>query len=226
MNRNRELWRPLIAVEGIDGAGTTTLTARLAHSFARSGLNHAVGCEPTDGEIGRLIRRGLSGSPDLKPETMALLFSADRREHLFAEGGIASVIASGGIYITDRYFFSSLAYQSLDASWEWVDALNADYPLPGYLILLSLPVSEAMGRLKGRESRDIYETADQQKRVSEGYRRAVDQYRECGIKLLELDSRRPPDALLRESLRFLDDPLNSVQPSIKQPPYSPAGQRR
>lgn len=205
MNRNRELWRSLIAVEGIDGAGTTTLSALLGDVFTRRGVKHRIGCEPTDGEIGRLIRRGLSGSPALRPETMALLFSADRREHLFAEDGIASVIRSGGIYVTDRYLFSSLAYQSLEAPWDWVEGLNADYPLPGYLIYLSLPVDEAMGRLEGRESRDIYETAELQQRVSEGYRRALNRWGECGMKVLELDSRRPPDALLGDSLGFLGD---------------------
>jgi len=114
MNSNREIWQHLVAVEGIDGAGTTTLTRNLSEALKKRNIHNETGCEPTDGPIGRIIRKALSGKQPVEPETLAMLFAADRREHLYSPRGIRQTLDSGKIYITDRYFFSSLAYQSLD----------------------------------------------------------------------------------------------------------------
>ena len=203
MKRNREIWKGLIAIEGIDGAGTTTLTRNLSKSLGDRNISHRTGFEPTNGPIGRLIRDGLSGKITISYESLALLYSADRREHLYGRDGIKSVMEQKNLYLTDRYLFSSLAYQTLHSPWEWVDALNADYPLPGFLIFLGLPVDEAMKRISVREDREIFETETMQEQVSEAYARSINAYRSRGMNILELDSRRPPEDICSDALNFI-----------------------
>jgi dTMP kinase len=205
MKIDREMWDGLVAIEGIDGAGTTTLSRLLSETLKKRGRNFVCGCEPTPGPVGRLIREALAGRTPLEPKTLARLFTADRHEHLYGTDGIRKNLDSGVIYITDRYFFSSLAYQTLDADWEWVDELNADFPLPGHLIFLGIPVSDAMNRLSSRSSREIFEHTELQIRVSDAYKRSLDAYRNSGMKILELDSRNPPENLRNESLKFIED---------------------
>ena len=203
MKRNREILGGLVAIEGIDGAGTTTLARNLADLLSGAGKKVTRGFEPTDGPIGRIIREGLSGRLPLAPESLALLFAADRREHLYGPDGIATLVAGGGLYITDRYFFSSLAYQSLDCPWDWVNDLNSPYPLPGHLIYLGLPVDEAMKRISGRGEQDIFETEKLQQRVAAIYDRSIEAYADSDMRVLVLDSRRPPEQISAAAAEFV-----------------------
>lgn len=213
MNSNRELWKNLIAVEGIDGAGTTTLTRRLTEELLKQGIPVTSGFEPTDGPIGRLIRRGISGEYSLSRKTLAMLFAADRREHIYGPEGIEETLNSGSLYITDRYFFSSLAYQSMDAPWEWVNTLNAGYPLPGLLIYLHLPASEAMQRISGRGTRDIYETENQQNKVAQLYEKSFSLVSSSEMQILRLDTRQSPETILA---RALETVLSRTRPRPRQ----------
>lgn len=205
MNSNRELWTGLVAIEGIDGAGTTTLARLLAEYLEEKSIAYTASCEPTDGDIGKIIRAALSGRAAVCPKTLALLFAADRREHLYAPGGIRADLDSGRICLTDRYFFSSLAYQSLDAEWEWVNSLNIEYPLPGHLIYLGLPVEDAIKRISVRENMEIFENEELQHKVSESYRKSIDAYKNTGMKILELDTRETPESVRDAALDFLKD---------------------
>lgn len=205
MNSNRELWKGLVAIEGIDGAGTTTLSRLLAEYCTRENIAFTGTCEPTGGDIGKIIRAALSGSSPVSPKTLALLFAADRREHLYAPGGIRTDLDSGRVCFTDRYFFSSLAYQSLDAEWDWVNNLNIEYPLPGHLIYLGLPVKDAIKRISNRENMEIFEKEDLQHRVSDSYRKSIDAYKDSGMKILELDTREAPESVRDAALDFLKD---------------------
>ena len=205
MNSNREIWQRLVAVEGIDGAGTTTLTLNLGEALAHIGIPFVTGCEPTEGHIGRIIRKALSGGKPVQPKTLAMLFAADRREHLYSPGGIRDIVDSEKIYITDRYFFSSLAYQSLDAEWDWVNQLNDEYPLPGYLIYLGLPVEEAQKRISTRGETEIFDREELQHRVSASYLKSIKAFRNQGMKILELDSREEVGDVCDAALDFLHE---------------------
>ena len=204
MKRNRDVWKGLVAIEGIDGAGTTTLARNIRESLNAKGIAYDAGCEPTDGAVGRLIRRALSGEEKLSPESLALLFAADRREHVFGAGGIRETLDAGRIYLTDRYWFSSLAYQTLDCDWEWVEGLNAPYPLPGHLIFLALPVEEAQNRLSDRSGKEIFDAEGLQRRVADSYRRSIDAYADSGMEVFMADSTKAPETVCAEVLAFLD----------------------
>jgi len=203
MSGIRDIWKGLVAIEGIDGSGTTTLLNSLGEALA--GRNIRLGAEPTGGNIGSVIRDVLSGGKAVTPKTLALLFAADRREHIYGEGGIRDSLDSGQIYITDRYLFSSLAYQTLSVDWRWVDNLNSEYPLPGHMIYLRIPVQHALKRISTRAGKDIFETAELLHGIAEGYMRSIEKYRDSGMKFLEINSL----GTLREArtavLNFIDE---------------------
>src|SRR5262245_58804737 len=111
-----------IVVEGVDGSGSTTHTRLLAKALRKRGHRVHTNCEPTTGPVGGLIRQvlqkritipGESGPKSLGWSTMALLFAADRLDHLDSE--ITPALRKGEWVISDRYDLSSLAYQSLTA---------------------------------------------------------------------------------------------------------------
>lgn len=140
----------LIVLEGIDGAGTTTqLTAAVA--FLGSLGQQAVATrEPSQGPIGRLLREALLGGhlvPDgsrMDGRTMALLFAADRVDHLQRE--IEPHLARGTSVVSDRYLLSSLAYQAEEADRAWVASLARGVPAPDLTLLIDVPVAVAAGR--------------------------------------------------------------------------------
>src|SRR3954464_11602121 len=107
-----------VVLEGIDGAGTTTQVARLAERLRKDGGQPVrVTREPSDGPIGSLVRQVLTGRIVIPGgrapggATMALLFAADRMDHV--ESDIEPFLGQGGIVVSDRYDASSLAYQSV-----------------------------------------------------------------------------------------------------------------
>ena len=106
-----------VVLEGMDGAGTTTQAARLAEALRARGVHVRLTREPSDGPIGMMVRQVLTGrivSPAGRAPgwaTMALLFAADRMDHVESE--IEPFLLAGGTVISDRYDASSLAYQSV-----------------------------------------------------------------------------------------------------------------
>ncbi len=164
-----------IVLEGIDGSGTTTQLDRLAqHLTARGRRVHATR-EPSQGPIGRLLRELLLGShrlPDGAPAdglAMALLFAADRRDHLTRE--IEPALRAGMDVISDRYVLSSLAYQAQEADRGWVAGLARDLRVPDVTILLDVPVAVAAARRRAAGRPDERYDADEiQSRVAARYR--------------------------------------------------------
>lgn len=204
MDKARNVWNGFIALEGIDGSGTTTLASGLISRMDSRGIAVRADSEPTDSPVGLIIREALAGRYPVSPRTLALLFAADRQEHLYGPGGIREHLDAGSLVITDRYLFSSLAYQSLGQSYEWVDDLNRPYPLPSHLVFLDLPVTDAQQRLGRRNGRDIFDDEPLQNRVAAHYRRGMEQYGDSGMEILVVDSTRSPDEVGDEVFSFLE----------------------
>lgn len=138
-------------LEGTDGAGTTTQGDRLC---ARLGASTWRTREPSDGPIGRLLRASLRGETErrLGAEEVALLFAADRVDHVRAE--IAPMIVAGRHVVCDRYLGSSLAFQVVDGDGgfgpEWLLAINRWARRPDLTIWVDVPVEVAMERIVAR----------------------------------------------------------------------------
>ena len=171
-----------VVLEGIDGAGTTTQVARLADRLRKDGgFPVRATREPSDGPIGSLVRQVLTGrivAPEGRAPgwaTMALLFAADRMDHVESE--IEPFLAVGGVMISDRYDASSLAYQSVssgsggDTAVEWIRSLNGHAMRPNLTIVIDLAPDLAAERRASRgEAAQLYEQNEVQRALAVFYR--------------------------------------------------------
>lgn len=144
-----------IALEGIDGSGTTTHTRLLSKWLRAKGFLVVQTHEPTNKRIGRLIREILR-DPSIQPAIDALLFAADRIDHTVNR--IQPALDKGKIVITDRYVESSITYQSSSGlDIEWVKQLNQYALTPDLTILLDLPPEIALNRKHRPKPKEKFE---------------------------------------------------------------------
>jgi dTMP kinase len=171
----------LVVLEGIDGAGTTTHVARLADKLRSLRVPVRATREPSDGPVGTLVRQVLTGrlvAPSGRAPgwaTMALLFAADRMDHV--EATIDPFIAEGGVVLSDRYDASSLAYQSVSSgahardAVEWIRTLNRHVRRPDLTIVLDVTAEIAAERRLSRgEAAQLYDQNEVQRALAEFYR--------------------------------------------------------
>src|SRR5579884_2272159 len=157
-----------VVLEGIDGSGTTTHVARFADRLRSMRVPVRATREPSDGPVGTLVRQILTGRVIVPGgrapgwATMALLFAADRMDHVEAE--IEPFVAAGGVVISDRYDASSLAYQSVssgrggETTVEWIRTLNKNAKRPHLTIVLDVPPEVAASRREARgDAAQLYE---------------------------------------------------------------------
>ena len=135
-----------IVFEGIDGSGKSTQIRLLKEWLEANGFRVETLVEPTDSEVGKLIRRILQrpdAQTDTVQRTLGLLFAADRM--LIMD----KLEDKSKIFISDRSFISSLAYQE---PAEWIEVLNRYAKKPDLLILLDLDVKKSVARTSGEDT--------------------------------------------------------------------------
>lgn len=202
-----------IVLEGIDGSGTTTQLSRVAERLrARGHVVHETR-EPSSGRIGKLIRELLVVNPGEKrtvdSNCLALLFAADRLEHLNRE--IKPALARGEIVLCDRYVLSALVYQSLDCDSEWVAEINREAQWPSLTFVLDLPVEITVERLISRRrltgnAEEIFDAIETQRRLAEGYRAEIGPcpkltHEDSG--LIEIDASKDIDTVTDSIMSYL-----------------------
>ena len=190
-----EILDRFVVLEGLDGAGTTTQSGLLLEALQRSGERCHATREPTGGPIGRLLRAALRGEVQMTPCTLALLFAADRNEHLHSPDGIVAALGAGGYVVCDRYLFSSLVYQSLDCSAAYVAALNVRFPLPRHLIFLDTPPELCQRRVAARQRRELFEELPLQQRLRQRYLAVLRQFADHGVTVRRVDGTGSRDAV-------------------------------
>ncbi len=178
-----------IVIEGIDGAGKSTQAKLLAQWFEKRGYEVILTKEPTDTAFGKLIRRlvltggkeGIIDGARISHEAEALLFAADRAEHVHKL--IKPSLESGKVVISDRYFYSSLAYQwARGLDLQWLIDLNRFAVRPDLVILLDLPVKESMRRINGRSIKTEFDKiVELQRKVRENYLKLAEMFPEIRI---------------------------------------------
>lgn len=171
-----------IVCEGVDGSGTTTQGQRLTERMLAAGHPCVFTREPSTGPVGKMIREILLGGHRLPDKsavtgaTMALLFAADRQDHLARE--IEPALAVGIHVVCDRFLLSSLAYQIEDHGIKqvsseplaWVRSLAAGVRTPSLTMLLDVEIAVAAERRRkaGREV-ERYDADSYQERVRRNY---------------------------------------------------------
>jgi dTMP kinase len=189
-----------LVIEGLDGSGTTTQVEFLVASLRRRGLTAHATCEPSKGPVGMLIRQALSGrlrldlqGQALSPRTLALLFAADRDDHLAAE--VVPALERGHWVVSDRYVLSSLAYQGLSLPMDWIMALNQHVLLPDCTVFLKIEPKLAAQRMSLRPQAELFEALETQERVAQSYEHAIAIRRQAGEHVLCMDASLPKELL-------------------------------
>ncbi|KYH42714.1 MAG: hypothetical protein AYL33_001240 [Candidatus Bathyarchaeota archaeon B63] len=193
-----------ICIEGLDKSGKTTQSIRLVKGLRRMGYDAIYTCEPSDGEIGRLIKRCiLQRESRVNVIVEALLFAADRAEH--TERVIKPSLEEGKVVVSDRYLYSSLAYQgAAGASMSWIREINKAAVKPDIAIYIDVPVEVILSRCGGRKS--VMERRETQERVREIYLSLV---RDGELILVNGD--RPVEEAASEIMRIVLEKLRGFR---------------
>jgi dTMP kinase len=192
-----------LVFEGLDGSGGTTQLRLLADALQKLSLPPEVICttEPSPGPLGRLIREVLT-QQQLSEGVLPYLFLADRRDHL--DRVILPALSRGAVVLSDRYFLSSLAYQSAVLPLERVDILNGDFPAPDAVIFLEVPVEECLERIERRGlTREIFETRERLLTIETAYNRAIQLRNRRGDRILRVSGSGDPLTVHRRVLDAL-----------------------
>jgi dTMP kinase len=158
-----------VVIEGIDGAGTTTCSKQLVKSLQGGGLPVMWTKEPSEGTIGRHIRKILKGQEAADELGMFPLFLADRHDH------IASIVRphleQGTTVICDRYAYSTWVYQQDNYDPFLIEYMQRACLAPDIVFVLECSVEECVKRIGDREVIERYEIEEKQRRYAERYKR-------------------------------------------------------
>ena len=195
-----------IVFEGIDGAGKTTQIQLLAKRLTESGVDVDVSAEPTTNESGKALRRALSGQEKKSYCEMAAMFVLDRIGH---NAEISKLVAEGKTVISDRYYYSSLAYQGKATDYDWVRAMNINCPeirRPDVCIYLDLTPEESLKRISnGRESVEIYENLEKLTDVRASFYYAIEDLRKDGEQIFIVDASRSLEEISDEIFNIVSN---------------------
>ncbi len=190
-----------ICVEGLDGCGKTTQTKLLVERLKKKGYDAIYTAEPSRGKIGSFIKKYcLHGETRVSSIVEALLFAADRFEHVEKE--VISALNEGKLVVSDRYVYSSLAYQgAAGLDLEWIEKINEHAIRPDLAIFIDVEPETVIQRLKPRKS--VMENLGTQWKVREVYMKFVE--KEELVKIDGNNSKQEvADDILTVVLRFLE----------------------
>ena len=192
-----------IVIEGLDGSGKTTQAALLAEKLAKT-RDVFLTAEPSRGKTGTFIRECcLYDERRLPIETEALLFAADRIEHMYNE--VKPALDEGKLVVCDRYIYSSLAYQgSSGLSLDWIKTINARALQPDICIFIDVPPEKVIERLQRKKS--VMETLETQRKVREVYLRYVEKG-----ELVRVDGDKPVEQVAEELFRVVSGLIEAAQ---------------
>jgi len=190
-----------ICVEGLDGCGKTTQTKLLVRKLRKMGWDAVYTAEPSRGKIGQFIKKYcLHGEKRTFPIVEALLFVADRFEHVERE--VIPALNEGKIVVSDRYVYSSLAYQGATGlDLKWIEMINEHAIRPDLAIFVDVEPEAVIKRLKPKKS--VMENLETQRKVREVYVKFVEKG-----ELVRIDGNKSTkevaDDVLKVVLRFLE----------------------
>jgi dTMP kinase len=173
-----------IVFEGTDGSGLTTHASCLQKWLqSTSGRRVHATKEPTGGPIGALIRLRLTGRLEVDDTTFALMFAADRMDHLRVD--IEPKLRQGEHVICDRYVLSTLAYQSLTLNPTWISEINAPARRPDLTIFIDVPTAVSLERIATeRWNAELFETETTLTKVKQNYYKFIAERKAAGENIV------------------------------------------
>ncbi|MBI2103114.1 dTMP kinase [Candidatus Woesearchaeota archaeon] len=200
-----------IVFEGLDGSGSSTQCELLKNYLAIRGIKAVVTKEPTNNLIGGLIRGILTHDWSLNPRGLQLLFSADRAHHLEKE--VVPALKSGTWVICDRYFFSTIAFGSLECDYGWLKELNKYFLQPDLTVFLQVHPQECIKRIrKGRSRFELFEEEEKLKVVMQNYLKLSREYQNFNL----INGNQPKEDISREIVLIVDRIIDSSIPFKKK----------
>ena len=199
MNMKRKTKGFFLALEGIDGSGKTTVASYLKKVFENKNKKVLVTQEPTKEKVGSIIRRYLEEASikDRDPVFEALAFATDRRWHINKE--IIPSLNKGYLVISDRYFYSSFAYQTVNGlDLNWLCEINKYAIKPDLAIFLDVNPRIATKRIK--HPRNIFE---KQKFLNEVYLNYMDMVR--NNLLIKINGDREIRFIVKDIVRLIEE---------------------
>ena len=191
-----------IAFEGIDGSGKSTQIQLLSNTLRKMGIFCYTTMEPTDSPIGSLIHQIMTGRIKTDNKVIAGLFVADRLDHLLNDvNGVLAKINEGTTVITDRYYFSSYAYHSIDMPMQWVIQANSQSKSilqPDINIFIDVDPDVAIERIaKNRFHQELFEKKARLIEVRKNYLEAFEKL-EGEEKYVKIDGNRSQEAIAND----------------------------
>ncbi|WP_084343857.1 dTMP kinase [Piscicoccus intestinalis] len=205
-----------VVFEGGDGAGKSTQAALLSQWLGEQGIDHVLTREPGGTALGQRLREVLlHGSDGLAARAEALLFAADRAEHV--ERVIIPALDSGRWVVCDRYVDSSIAYQGggRDLDVRQIGALSRWATaglVPDLTVLLDVPVAVGAARRQGPADRMESESVAFHEQVAQRFR---DQALRARDRYVVLDATRPPQELARAVREKLAQIIEAPAPGLR-----------
>lgn len=205
-----------VVFEGGDGAGKSTQAGLLSQWLAEQGIDHVLTREPGGTALGERLREVLLHSSDgLGARAEALLFAADRAEHV--ERVIIPALDSGRWVVCDRYVDSSIAYQGggRDLDVRQIGALSRWATaglVPDLTVLLDVPVAVGAARRQGPADRMESESFAFHEQVAQRFR---DQALRARDRYVVLDATRPPQELARAVREKLAQIIEAPAPGLR-----------
>ena len=182
-----------IVFEGIDGSGKSSVIQRLKEDLEASGRKVMVTAEPTTGTVGKFVAE----TDGLSPEAEALLFTADRAIHT---DQVKKWMSEGYVVISDRYFGSTLAYQSAAGmDIEWLKAINSKVTIrPDVTILMDIDPEVSLKRVTERGETSRFEKLEYLRKVREAYLSVGEEF-----GFVKVDADRDRDTVAEEVISIV-----------------------
>lgn len=199
-----------IVFDGLDGSGQSTQAGALVDFLNESKQKLRFGHtgahltkEPTSSLIGGLIRSQLTHDWKSSQECLQLLFSADRAHHLEKE--IIPLLERGVTVVCDRYFFSTIAYGSLDIKdRKWLLALNKNFLFPDLTFLLKVSPKICIERIqKARYGITLFEKEELLAKVWSNFEKLAKQFKNVYV----INGERPVDKIFEDIKRIINRKL-------------------
>ncbi|GAB3712655.1 dTMP kinase [Mariniluteicoccus flavus] len=196
-----------VVFEGGDGAGKSTQVSRLAQWLAAEGREVVVTHEPGDSAVGRRIRELVldPATGDIDPRAEALLYAADKAQHLFEV--VRPALERGAVVVCDRYVDSMVAYQGAGRVLAELDVATVAgwataHLLPDLTVVLDADPADAVAR---KADKDRLEGAGDEfhGRVREGFLRLAAADPDRYLVLPARDSREAIEQAVRARVRAL-----------------------